>query len=228
MRNTVPRIRNEGENPLGVSAWERSACDPGAPPTNGIMKTPILCLLSVVLVGAPTAASGSTACPSPVDAPLKVHGIFRSNMVLQRDKPIKIWGWATTGGKVHVSLGALSAKATAKGERGRWEVTFKPQTANSQPQTITVTSGDKKLQMTNILIGDAGVMNGQSNMGNLKVEAKPWQPLHSFRTDTSDWAGEMDHTDPDIRKKSGAANKETKAQAKLAFENRKKFEAARK
>jgi hypothetical protein len=68
----------------------------------------------------------------------------------------------------------------------------------------------------------------RSPMGNLKVEAKPWQPLHSFRTDTWDWAGEMDHTDPDIRKKSGAANKETKAQAKLAFENRKKFEAARK
>jgi hypothetical protein len=151
MRNTVPRIRDEGKKPLGVSAWERSACDPGAPPTNGIMKTPILCLLSVVLVGAPTAASGSTACPSPVGAPLKVHGIFRSNMVLQRDKPIKIWGWATTGAKVHVSLGALSAKATAKG--GRWEVTFKPQAANSQPQAITVTSGDKKIQMTKKPVG---------------------------------------------------------------------------
>ncbi len=53
------------------------------------------------------------------------------------------------------------------------------------------------------------------------------QPLHAFRTDSWDWAGEMDHTDPDIRQKSGAANKAGKAQARQAFENRKKFEAAK-
>ncbi|MDE0596185.1 MAG: hypothetical protein OSB65_13160, partial [Roseibacillus sp.] len=33
---------------------------------------------------------------------LKTHGIFRSNMVLQRDKPITIWGWAAAGSEVKV------------------------------------------------------------------------------------------------------------------------------
>ena len=49
-------------------------------------------------------------CPSPINAAdqLKLHGIFRSNMVLQPDKPIKVWGWAPGGIDVTVSLGKTS------------------------------------------------------------------------------------------------------------------------
>ena len=44
-----------------------------------------------------------TACPAVTEAgPLKVHGIFASNMVLQRDKPIVVWGWAEPGKSVSV------------------------------------------------------------------------------------------------------------------------------
>ena len=59
--------------------------------------------------------------------PLKTHGIFRSNMVFQRDKPITIWGWAPVGTEVEVSFGKRSAKAKAEGEKGRWQVTFDSQ-----------------------------------------------------------------------------------------------------
>ena len=55
---------------------------------------------------------------------LKTHGIFRSNMVLQRDKPITIWGWAPVGSEVKVSFGKRSAKAKTAEEKGRWQVTF--------------------------------------------------------------------------------------------------------
>ncbi len=95
---------------------------------------------------------------------LKVHGIFRSNMVLQRDKPIAIWGWAPDGTDVKVSFGKLTATGKASGDKGRWEVVFKAQDANVKGQRITVQAGDQTIKMDNILIGDIWVMNGQSNM----------------------------------------------------------------
>ena len=95
---------------------------------------------------------------------LKVQGIFRSNMVLQRDKPITIWGWAPVGSEVKVSLGKLSANGKAEGEKGRWQVTFDSQPANSKGQELVVKAGEAVIRMENILIGDVWVMNGQSNM----------------------------------------------------------------
>lgn len=95
---------------------------------------------------------------------LKVHGIFRSSMVLQRDKPITIWGWAKSGTPVTVTFGDRTATGKASGEKGRWEVTFDPQPANKNPQKIKVEAGDDLITMDNILIGDVWVMNGQSNM----------------------------------------------------------------
>ncbi|MEO1836145.1 MAG: hypothetical protein ABGZ49_11695 [Akkermansiaceae bacterium] len=95
---------------------------------------------------------------------LKTHGIFRSNMVLQRDKPITIWGWAPAGSEVKVSLGQLSANGKAEGEKGRWQVTFDSQPANPKGQELVVKVGEAVIRMENILIGDLWVMNGQSNM----------------------------------------------------------------
>ena len=95
---------------------------------------------------------------------LKVHGIFKSNMVLQRDKPIMIWGWAPLGTTVTVTFGKESSQAKAMGEKGRWEVIFKAKPANSQGLDLVVKAGDKSIAMKNILMGDIWVMNGQSNM----------------------------------------------------------------
>jgi len=105
-----------------------------------------------------------SVCVLPAAENLKLHGIFRSNMVIQRDKPITIWGWATVGREVEVSFGTLFTKAEVSDENGRWEATFEAQSANANPQTITVKSGDETVKMDNILIGDVWVMYGQSNM----------------------------------------------------------------
>lgn len=95
---------------------------------------------------------------------LKLHAIFDSDMVLQRGKPIVIWGWAKPGDSVTVQLGKETAEAKAAAEKGRWEVTFPAREASADAQTLTVTAGSEKVEMGNIVIGDVWVMYGQSNM----------------------------------------------------------------
>ena len=95
---------------------------------------------------------------------LRVHNIFGSHMVIQRQKPIRIWGWAPAGQKVSVQFGEAKAETAAAGQDGRWEVTFPAQEANPAGQKLLVRAGDKTIEMENILIGDVWVMNGQSNM----------------------------------------------------------------
>ena len=96
--------------------------------------------------------------------PLRLHAIFDSDMVLQRGKPITIWGWAAPGNPVSVQLGKDKADAKAAPDRGRWEVTLPAREASAESQTLTVTAGGEKVEMNNIVVGDVWVMYGQSNM----------------------------------------------------------------
>lgn len=137
------------------------------------MRYPLATAFALVLVGlfgSLSHAESLAAAPSwhvrPMKPPasLKVHGIFRSHMVLQRDKPITIWGWAPVGTEVTVMLGDKKATSKAAAESGRWEVVFAAQPANSQGQSLVVQAGEHAVRMDDILIGDVWVMNGQSNM----------------------------------------------------------------
>lgn len=94
---------------------------------------------------------------------LCVSNVFQSNMVLQRDKPIKLWGWADAGEKVVVTFGGNEQTATAAGNRS-WKVTLPAMVASSGPLTLTVKGSTQTLTLENILIGDVWVLGGQSNM----------------------------------------------------------------
>ena len=102
-------------------------------------------------------------CPFITFAQLKPAKIFSSNMVLQRNQPIHIWGQAIPGIKVEVQFSGDTKVVAAKPDSS-WHVYFKKQKANIQPQSIIVSSGNKKIEWKNILIGDLWVCTGQSNM----------------------------------------------------------------
>ena len=119
----------------------------------------ILAMLAVALL--PMLVPAQDTAPA---GRLRLHAIFDSDMVLQRDKPINIWGWAAPGYAVQVQLGADKAEASADAGKGRWEVTFPARPASAEPQTLTVTAGGEKVEMGNIVVGDVWVMYGQSNM----------------------------------------------------------------
>ena len=94
---------------------------------------------------------------------LCVHNLFQSNMILQRDKPIEIWGWAKPGEVVRVLFAGKSKEAKAGKDR-EWKVTLPAMTANADPQTLNVKGKDQNLTLENVLIGDVWVLGGQSNM----------------------------------------------------------------
>ncbi len=121
--------------------------------TNGMRQAIVLAVAVCALAGACGYA-----------AELKVHGVFSSNMVLQRGKPITVWGWASKGADVTVTFGTESASAKAGSEDGRWEVTFPAREADAVGRKLSVASGDETVEMDNIVVGDVWVMNGQSNM----------------------------------------------------------------
>jgi sialate O-acetylesterase len=94
---------------------------------------------------------------------LSLHNLFQSNMVIQRDKPVTLWGWASPGEKIITSLADKSQATTASKDRS-WKVTFPALPANSDPIQITIQGSKKNLTLDNILVGDVWVLGGQSNM----------------------------------------------------------------
>jgi sialate O-acetylesterase len=92
---------------------------------------------------------------------VKPNALFTDNMVLQRDKPVKVWGTATDGEKVKVAIGDRSAEATAAD--GKWEVELKPLAAGG-PHTLRIEGPDAKVELGNVLVGDVWIASGQSNM----------------------------------------------------------------
>ena len=94
---------------------------------------------------------------------LCVNNLFQSNMVIQRDKPVRIWGWAWPGEKVTVSFAGQTK--TVEAERSRsWQVELNAMETSSRPQVLTVKGREKTLGFDNILIGDVWILGGQSNM----------------------------------------------------------------
>ncbi|MEI8309776.1 MAG: sialate O-acetylesterase, partial [Verrucomicrobiota bacterium] len=82
-------------------------------------------------------------------------------MVLQRDRPIPVWGWTAPGAKVSVSLAGQSGTATANAQ-GEWIATL-PALPAGGPHEMIVT-GPEEVRFQNALVGEVWVCSGQSNM----------------------------------------------------------------
>lgn len=95
-------------------------------------------------------------------ADVKLPSFFSDHAVLQRDKPLPVWGWADPGEEVTVSLGTETARSTA-GRDGKWMVSLKGQPATGKAVDLIV-SGRNTLTFRNILLGDVWLCSGQSNM----------------------------------------------------------------
>jgi sialate O-acetylesterase len=95
-------------------------------------------------------------------ATVRLPKILGDNMVLQRKKEIKIWGWAASGEKINVNFNGQSLTAKASG-KGTWSVLLKAM-EHGGPFELTVSGKANTITLHNILIGDVWLGSGQSNM----------------------------------------------------------------
>lgn len=97
-----------------------------------------------------------------VERPPLLHPLFADHAVVQRDRPLPLWGWAGPGAVVRVVLGSASASAVADGD-GRWQVLLPPLPAGG-PHRIEVEAEGNRCRAEDVLVGDVWLCSGQSNM----------------------------------------------------------------
>jgi sialate O-acetylesterase len=96
-----------------------------------------------------------------VNSQIKLPKLIADNMVLQRDKPLKIWGWASPKEKVAILFQKKNFRTVAN-NNGKWEVILPPQPAGSGFEMII--KGKNELKIRNVAFGDVWLCSGQSNM----------------------------------------------------------------
>ncbi len=94
-------------------------------------------------------------------ANVRMPKLFSDGMVLQRNKPIAIYGWATAGEKVTVLLKKQKIIATTDRD-GRWKVILNAEPAGG-PYQLTI-KAKNILTINDVLIGEVWLCSGQSNM----------------------------------------------------------------
>jgi len=124
------------------------------------MKRP-LCLLAVF------AAAGI------VQADVKLPAVLTDHMVLQRGKPVAVWGTADAGEEVTVSFAGQTKQATADKD-GAWKVALDKLEASAEGRDLAV-KGRNEVTLKDVLVGEVWICSGQSNMGftvNRAVDAE--------------------------------------------------------
>jgi len=104
-------------------------------------------------------------------ADVRLSSLFTDHMVMQRGRPVPVWGWADEGEKVTVEFRGVKLSATTKD--GKWMVKLPPQKAGG-PETLKV-AGHNRLEVRDVLVGEVWFCSGQSNM--------EWPMTRSFQPD---------------------------------------------
>ena len=101
--------------------------------------------------------------PSCLLAAAQPAKIFSDHMVLQRGLPVEIWGTANSGEKVAITFDGQEVNTIAKND-GRWRVTLKSMKASSVGRALVVQSGEHKVVIRDVVVGEVWFAGGQSNM----------------------------------------------------------------
>ena len=114
----------------------------------------------------------AAAAPGPSNAPGLSFGLpFTSGAVLQRGRPIPVWGRAKPGEKVRVTYGGASATATAD-KSGAWRANLPSLPASAVPRPLSATTAEASVSVEDVVVGEVWLCSGQSNMAQALVDHK--------------------------------------------------------
>ena len=111
------------------------------------MKANIICLI---------------CCAASLHAKLTLAPPFADGAVLQRDKPVPVWGTAEPGERISVAFAGQTVGATADA-KGRWKVSLAALKASSDSRDLVV-KGNETVTVRDVLVGEVWLASGQSNM----------------------------------------------------------------
>jgi len=115
----------------------------------------------------------------PAKANVSLPTLVSDSMILQRNTPIKIWGWASPGEKVIIQLSNKTFKTKTK-SNGEWDIIFPSQNTGG-PYTMVI-KGKNIITIHDIYFGDVWLCSGQSNM------------VHQLGIHLYTYANELKHT----------------------------------
>ncbi len=102
-----------------------------------------------------------SALQHPLQAQVRLPRLISDGMVLQRNTPLVVWGWANPDESVVVEFKGKKYPAKTDSD-GKWQVNIAPQTAGG-PFQMRV-RGTNEILVSDIMIGEVWVCSGQSNM----------------------------------------------------------------
>lgn len=106
----------------------------------------------------------------------KVNQVLQSNMVIQQNKPFKVWGQAVAGEQVTVKGDWMQQAVTviAGADNKFMAIINVPEAKKGDytAHTLAVESHQQKIMLTDLLIGDTWFLSGQSNMQFAMREVK--------------------------------------------------------
>ena len=120
----------------------------------------------------------SSAATAEASGRTRLPAIFGSNMVLQQEAAVKVWGWDKPGTEIVVSPGWADEVKARANDSGYWEADIQTLGAGG-PHELLI-RGTDQIEYDNILFGEVWLCSGQSNM-EMPVKGFPNQPIVSSR-----------------------------------------------
>lgn len=93
----------------------------------------------------------------------RLASVFSDHMVLQRDKPVRVWGSADPAAEVEVTFGDQRKTTVCKPD-GSWLVILDPMLASSESRNLSVSTTGGSIILSDLLVGEVWLLGGQSNM----------------------------------------------------------------